>query len=185
MPPSARTLLAAAVLSLAAPCFGQAAAAGDICRRVLCRAPGSVHVALKDGTTKDVPSQAANPIVLDNGSATVRLGEQVHLGIDLQGDAIKAVRAVKSPRDASDAISLRLSQDGTTHDSLLVVENGADRMLKLDLGLVAHDSDRVVKTPSCPVGPGKSLYEHWPQPVYQVVVTRIRVLPAGSPATCN
>ena len=185
MPRSARPLLAAAALSLAAPCFGLAPVGGDICQRVLCRGPAIVHVALKDGTAKDVPSQAANPIVLANGSATVRLGEQVHLGLDLQGDVIKALRAVKSPTDASDAISLRLSQDATTHDSLLVVENGVDRMLKLDLGLVAHDSDRVVKTPSCPVGPGKSVYEHWPQPVYQVVVTRIRVLPAGSPATCN
>ena len=183
MPPSARTLLAAAALALAAPCFGQAA--GDTCQRALCRAPAIVHVVLKDGTAKDVPSQAANPIVLSNGSATVRLGEQVHLAVDLQGDTIKTLRAVKSPTDANDAISLRLSQDATTRDSLLVVENGADRMLKLDLGLVAHDSDRIVKTPSCPVGPGKSLYEHWPQPVYEVVVTRIRVLPAGSPATCN
>jgi hypothetical protein len=185
MPPSARTLLAAAALALAAPCFGQAAPAGDVCQRALCRAPASVHVVLKDGTAKDVPSRAPNPIVLPNGSATVRLGEQVHLAVDLQGDVIKALRAVKLPTDAGDAISLRLSQDATTHDSLLVVENGADRMLKLDLALVAHDSDRLVKAPSCPVGPGKSVYEHWEQPVYQVVVTRVRVLPAGSPATCN
>lgn len=182
MPQRLRPVLALAVLSMAGPCIAQVP--GD-CQRVLCRPAAIVHVALKDGTAKDVPSPTANPIVLPNGSATVRLGEQVHLAVDLQGDAIKALRAVKSPTDASDAISLRLSQDGTTRDSLLVVENGADRMLKLDLGLVAYDSDRVVKTPSCPVGPGKSLYEHWPQPVYQVVITRIRVLPAGSPATCN
>jgi len=183
--------LAVAAALLAVPCVGQAPGAasakdaGDPCQRVLCRAPATVHVALKDGTAKEVASSAANPIVLSNGSATVRLGEQVHLGLDLQGDTIKALRAVKQPSDASDAISLRLSQDATTHDSLLVVENGVDRMLKLDLGVVTPDADRIVKTPSCPVGPGKSVYEHWPQPVYQVVVTRIRVLPAGSPATCN
>lgn len=183
MPRRARLLFAAAAIVLAAPCFGQAS--GDACQHVLCRPPATVHVALKDGTAKGVPSPAANPIVLPNGSATVRLGEQVHLAVDLQGDVIRALRAVKLPADASDAVSLRLSQDATTHDSLLVVENGTDRMLKLDLGLVAPDTDRIVKTPSCPVGPGKSVYEHWPQPVYQVVVARIRVLPAGSPATCS
>lgn len=184
----ARILFAVAVLSLAMPCFAQVPAAakeaGD-CQRVLCREPATVRVMLKDGSAREVVSKGANPIVLPNGSVTIRQAEQVNIAVDLQGDAIRGVRAVKLPTEAGDALSLRLTQDATTRDSLLVVANGADRMLKFDLAVMAPDSDRLVKTPSCPVGPGKSLYEQFPQPVYQVVVTRIRVLPAGSPATCN
>jgi hypothetical protein len=188
MPRSARTLAVATVLSIAAPCFGQATAAkdvADICQRVLCRDPATVRVVLKDGSVKEMPSRAANPVVLADGAITVRQGEQVHIAVDLQGETVRGVRAMKLPTDAGDALSLRLRQDPTTRDSLLVVENGSDRMLKLDLGVVAPEGDRMGKTIACPVGAGKSLYQQWPQPVFQVVVTRIQVLPAGSATACQ
>mgnify|MGYP001214819964 CR=1 FL=1 len=67
--------------------------------------------------------------------------------------------------------------------TLIVFESKLSLDIKLDLYL-SKDRERFVYTSSCPVAAKKSLFENWPYFVPFVVVSAIRVSPAGA-HTCE
>ena len=109
-------------------------------------------------------------------------------GLDLQGDTIKALRAVKQPSDASDAISpaaVAGMRPRTT--ACWWSRTGSIACSSWSSAWSRPDADRVAKmhraAPSAPArartSSGRSRY------IRSSRIARIRVLPAGSPATCN
>ena len=157
----------------------------ELCQRVLCRQPSTVKVLLKDKTILEVPFQDVSPIVLPNGWVTIFPGEEIHITFDLDGDTVRNPRAIPKATEAKNTVSFRLSQDSGNADSLLVVNSTFEPALKFDLGMMLPDNERIHKTSSCPVMGGKSLYEHWPHPIFQIVAARFRVLPPGSSLKCE
>jgi len=156
-----------------------------LCRQVLCRQPTTVKVLLKDKSILEVPFQDISPIVLPNGWVTVLPGEEIHIVFDVDGDSVRNPRAIAKATGAKNTLSFRFAQDSGSADSLLVVNSTFEHALKFDLGIMLPGSERVLKTSSCPVVGGSSGYEHWPHPVFQIVVARFRVLPPGSPMKCE
>lgn len=156
----------------------------DYCQKVLCRDPKAVRVLLKDGKVMETSAQDRTPIVLPNGWVTILLGEEIHIALEVEGDQVRNPRAIKVPSESPNTLSFRFSQD-LKGDSLLVVNSTLKHIIKFDLGMMLPDGERLLKTSSCPVLGGKSLYEHWPHPIFQIVAARFRVLPAGGPLICE
>ena len=157
----------------------------ELCQRVLCRQPSTVKVLLKDKRILEVPFQDVSPIVLPNGWVTILPGEEIHIAFDLDGDTVRNPHAIPKATEAKNTLSFRLSQDPSSADSLLVVNSTFEHALKFDLGMMLPDNERILKTSSCPVMGGKSLYERWPHPIFQIVAARFRVLPPGSSLKCE
>jgi hypothetical protein len=182
-----------AATSIATQCFGQALDSSpeakkeraELCQKVLCRAPTTVRVLLKDRTIMEVPFEDVSPIVLPNGWVTILPGEEVHITFDVDGDVLRNPRAVRRSAESQPTVSFRFSQDPETGDTSLVVSSTVNRMIKFDLGMMLPDSERVRKTSSCPVLAGKQSYEHWPYPIFQLVAARFRVLPPSGAMKCE
>ena len=133
----------------------------------------------------EVPFDDASPIVLPNGWVTILPGEEIHVAFDMDGDVLRNPRAVKRPAESQPILSFRFTQDPKTADTSLVVSSTVNRMIKYDLGMMLPESERIRKTSSCPVLPGKKGYEHWPHPIFQIVIARFRVLAPGSAMKCE
>jgi hypothetical protein len=61
---------------------------------------------------------------------------------------------------------------------LLKVTNPFSQSLKFNMGMMPLDSDKLLKTSSCPVMAGGSSFESWPEPVFQVVLGNARFIDA-------
>ncbi len=191
---TSHSLIAGSIaISFTVPCFGQAPdrdaeaekARAELCQTVLCREPTTVQVVLKDGRVMEVPFHNASPIVLPNGWVTILPGEEAHVAFDLDGDVLRNPRALKQSAEAPNTLSFRFTQDPKSGDSFLVVTSRVDHVVKFNLGMMLPDSDRLLKTSSCPIFARKQLYEHWPHPIFQIVAARFRILPPGSSTTCE
>ena len=156
-----------------------------LCRERLCRPPTTVRVVMKDGRVMETLLAEPSPIVLPNGWVTILPGEEVHVAFRVDGEALQDAHAVKRPREGETSISFHFTQDPKNGESDLVIASSSKRMVKLDLGMMLPDSDRVQKTSSCPVIAGGKSYEHWPHPVFQFVAARFRILPDGSSMACE
>ncbi len=156
----------------------------EYCQKVLCRDPKTVRVLLKDGQVMETSGQERTPIVLPNGWVTILPGEEIHIAFEVEGDQVRNPRAIKLPNKSPNTLSFRFSQ-GPKGDSLLTVKSTLKHIIKFDLGMMVPDRERLLKTSSCPVLGGKSLYEHWPHPIFQIVAARFRVLPAGGALKCE
>ena len=157
----------------------------ELCAKVLCRPPTTVRLVLEDGGIIEVPFQDRSPIVLPNGWVSVLSGEEVHIAVQFDRNAVGTPRAVRRPDATSGTLTFRLRQDPKTGHSELVVTSSLKQSVKYDLGMMLPDGDRILKTSSCPVRPGLQGIEHWPHPVFQLVVARFRSIPDGTEVPCE
>ena len=70
-------------------------------------------------------------------------------------------------------------------DMLLEVTNPFKNDLKFKLGMMLPDGDKLRGTSSCPASAGLTLYEHWPHPIFQLVIGSGRVLKEGEQRACT
>lgn len=153
-----------------------------VCSKAHCREARTVRVRREDGSTFEwnVPRL---PIVTRDGLITVFAGEQVHVELTVDKDAL-AVRAVPKVVRPKSTVSFRLTQtDGTA--MRLTVSHNLPANLKYSLGLMLPAGGGLQTAPSCAAASGTVATETWPYPVFQVVITNLRFLPAGAPLSCG
>jgi hypothetical protein len=145
----------------------------------------TVRVLKEDGSVLEVPIKVRLPYIQPNGWITIFPGEEVFIEMDLDGEQLKNPRAVRKPEKPSNTITFKFWQEPERKDSFLLVTNPFPRLVKFNLGMMPLHTERLLKTTSCPVLPGKVLYEHWPHPIFQLVVANVRFLPEGAETRCE
>ena len=116
-------------------------------------------------------------------------GETLWIEADFAADGtLLSARSVNEPSDPKRTLTLRFTQspdlaDGT--DMMLEIAGPLDRPLKYRLGMMPLDKEALYKTSSCPVLPGTQAIEHWPFPIFQLVLTDLRLLGDGEHLTCE
>jgi hypothetical protein len=68
---------------------------------------------------------------------------------------------------------------------VLTISNPYRKPLKFNMGVMRLDQERLLKTSSCPIGPGMKAFESWPYPIFQVVLGRGRLLREDDASTCT
>lgn len=154
------------------------------CAKAYCRPARTVRLTREDGTTfeKDVPRL---PIVLPNGWITLFAGEEIYIELVVANGVIKSWRAVPKPRRGIATLTFRLAQQPGKPDTELTVSHGLPQYLKFSLGQMLLTGGDVQATSSCPVQPGTVNHEHWQYPVFQAVISNVRLLPEGAALSCG
>jgi hypothetical protein len=156
----------------------------EVCRRVLCRNPKTVRLRLEGGKSFEMTPSAPTPIVTGD-VVTVMPGETVMVEASLKDGRLVDLTAVPKVSKPQRTLVLSLTQDssiGDGTDMVLKVESPFPVVLKYRLGMMRPSSGRLVKTSSCPLSPGKSVFEHWPHPIFQVVAADFEVVDPESEA---
>lgn len=186
-----RPIIAFLALLPAAPAHAQDAAAEQrareieaVCAKTYCREPRTVRLRREDGSSFETAVPRL-PIVLPNGWITIYPGEEVHVELAVSGVGVKATRAVPKPRRGVPTLTLRLAQQDGKADTTLAATHDLSQNLKYTLGLMLPSGGQVLGTSSCPVRPGLVTTEHWPNPVFQVVVRDLRLLADDAPLNCG
>jgi len=155
-----------------------------VCAKAYCRPARTVRLRLEDGKTfeREVPRL---PIITRDGLITVFPGEEVHIELTVGGGVIKSARAVPKVRKPNSTVSFRLVQPPNGADVQLVVSNRLPQNLKYRVDMMLPTGGRLLPTTSCPVQPGLTAHETWSHPVFQLVISDLRFLPADAPLNCG
>lgn len=156
----------------------------ELCQQVYCRAP-DIRLRVGDGRVFEQRLDTPAPVLMPNGWMTVYPGETVYVEVEQQGDALKLLRAVPKLEKPATTLVLKFEQLAGKTDMMLTVTNPLSIVVRFDMGFMAMDSSRIRATSSCPVQAGLSLFEHWPHPIFQLVLAKPRVLAAGDDHSCK
>jgi len=154
----------------------------ELCKTTLCRTP-KVRVNMGDGAVFEGTQPYALPVLL-NGGVSVYLGEQVYIEAQVEKGELTLLRAVPAVADPARTLVFKFQQKPGAVDSLLEVTNPFKSDLKFSLGMMLPDGSSLRATSSCPVRAGLKLFEHWPYPIYQLVVVKARALKEGESRDC-
>ena len=160
----------------------EAQVAKEMCEHVAC--VDNVHVVLKkaDGSLYDQMFDSV-PVVQENG-VSVYAGQKVLFEADVEGDKLTGLKLVTQVLNPSRTLSAELKQV-ENGQMMLEIKNPFDRDLKISMGLMPLDTDRLLATTSCPIMAGIMGIEFWPQPIFQVWLGDMRFIPRGQSMGCT
>jgi hypothetical protein len=179
-------ILAAGVV-FGAPAFaGEEPSSGDTleaaCLKMACQHDLHVSMRRKDGTAYQRTFKLYPPTVQSFGVSVVA-GQTIYIEAEVEGNRLINLRAVDMLTAPEKTITAKLEQvDGKGMQ--LIVTNPFSKTLKFNMGMMPLDSEKLVKTSSCPIRPGNSNYESWPFPIFQIVLGNARLLEAGADPAC-
>lgn len=159
----------------------------EVCKRVLCRSPKTVHLKLEGGKSFEMTPSSSSPIVTGD-LVTVMSGETVMVEASLKDGRLVDLTAVATVARPDRTLVFTLTQEssiGDGTDMVLKVESPFPVVLKYRLGMMRPSSGRLVKTSSCPVGSGTPVFEHWPHPIFQVVATDFKIVESEAAKRCE
>lgn len=154
------------------------AALAKICAETRCHPPGTIRVILDDGSTREFHSEYAWPIVHD-GFVAIFPGVTVFLAGEIVDGKVVNLRAVDEPEAPVNVIKLEMDQKDGKPDTFLTVTNYFPAAIKYRAGMMLPTSDEVRGTSSCAVMSGPVAIEHWPHPVFQLLLTDFHIVDAG------
>ncbi len=160
----------------------QAALELEMCAAATCQRDVRVALRREDGTLYDERFKVFPPTVQNMG-IFVLAGQTIYIEAEVSGNRLINYVAVDKVKLPARTISAKLEQqaDGSM---LLAIHNPFAKAIKFNMGMMPLKSERLVKTTSCPVGAGLALYEHWPFPIFQVVLGGGRLLEEGDKRDC-
>jgi hypothetical protein len=147
-----------------------------LCRTTLCRKPTLIRLTLSEGEFFEMTPALPTPI-LAGDLVTVYPGETVMIEAKEENDNLVELAAVSKINHPNRTLVFKFSQEPTIGDGtgmLLVVNNPFSGILKYRLGMMVPSSEDIYSTNVCPIHAGKSSYESWPHPIFQVVATDFR-----------
>ena len=128
----------------------------------------------------EVPIKIRLPLLQPHGWITIFPGEEIFIEVDVDGDRITNPRAVRKVQNPSMTLTLKFWQEAKKKDSFLHGHKSLNpRLVKFNLGMMLVTDERLLKTTSCPVPAKLKLSEHWPHPIFQLVVANIQLLTGG------
>jgi len=153
-----------------------------LCKTTLCRKP-TIHLNLADGQ-EFTDTQPFSLPILQDGWISIYPGEEIYIEAQIEKGELSLLRAVPALVNPDRTLVFKFHQRQGTTDMFLEVTNPFQSDLKFKFGMMLPDSDRVRATSSCPVSAGLKLFEHWPHPIYQLVIGQGRALKKGDPRDC-
>ncbi len=144
-----------------------------------------VRVTLKreDGSVFDHVFEAL-PGAVQAGALVIYGGQTLYFEAEVVDGLlanIKVVERVLSPSKTITAKFEQLAEGGMS----LSLHNPLASDLKFDMMIMSFKSERLYPTSSCTLVAGKSLFEHWPEPLFQVLLFRGRAVKASNSVTCS
>lgn len=180
----------AAGLAFALPAWAGADQASDgspeplekVCLKLACQHDLHVQMRRKDGTAYNETFKLFPPTVQAFGVSIVA-GQTIFIEAEVEGNVLTKLTSVDKVRAPAKTFTAKLEQiEGKA--MMLVVTNPFSKTLKFNMGMMPLDSERLLKTSSCPISPGTSSYETWPYPIFQVVLANARLLEPGANPGC-
>ncbi len=148
------------------PPDAQAKAEQEMCATSACQRNIRVALKQKEGKLYD-QTFAVMPATVQDFGVTVIAGQTINVEADLTNGQLENIRSVAEITHPEKTIVLKLSQMDNG-GMMLSVSNPFPAILKFNMGIMPLESDRLLKTSSCPVL--KRSFEMWPYPVFQVVL---------------
>jgi hypothetical protein len=154
----------------------------EMCEKVGCAF--DVHIVLKrkDGSTYDKSFHSVP--VAQPGGISVYAGQSVLFEADIQGDELANFKLVKTVEHPEKTLSASLEQE-SDNSMMLILRNPFKKNLKIAMGIMPLDHDGLLKTSSCAVLSGRTGFELWPYPIFQVWLGNMRLLDDSSQMTCS
>ncbi len=178
-------------VAVASPAFAQEASdtateseLKEVCKTVLCREPGAIHLKLPDGKSLDVNLASPTPIVTGD-MVTVYVGETVNVEARVEAGRLVDLAAVPKIREPGRTLVFTLKQEPSIGDGtgmILKVESPFAGVVTYRLGMMLPTGDDLFKTSSCPLHAGKPVFENWPHPIFQIVAADFEFIDPESEA---
>jgi len=140
------------------------------------RGPVKIHLKKQDGSWFDMQFSDAQPVV-QGDIVTIFAGEKICLEFDAGLKGPENFRQVQSVKVPQRTLILNLFQDTKAADGsgmMFSIGNKHERSIKYDLGMMVLESEDVYKTSSCPIYEKIDVFEMWPHPIFQLVMTNFR-----------
>lgn len=153
-----------------------------MCAASHCQRDVRVTLKREDGTLYQGRFKVWPATVQDMG-IIVMAGQTVYVEADVSGNRLVNLVAVERVTHPEKTISAKLEQNAEG-GMLLEVRNPFSQSLKFNMGMMPLKTERLAKTSSCPVRGGLFLIEHWPFPIFQLVLGNARLLEADASMAC-
>lgn len=148
----------------------------EMCKENLCQKNLRVHLKLKDGKEYDRTFDVFPPVVQSIGLIFVA-GQEINIEADVSGDTLVNYKVVDKITQPKKTITVSFKQEKDI-GMMLVVKNPFEKTLKFNMAIMPMDKDGLFKTSSCPIIAGGSIYEMWPEPIFQILLTNPKFLDA-------
>jgi hypothetical protein len=150
-----------------------------------CRRNQTVALRKDDGSSFQTHFDVNYPPVQNGELISIFPGETLYIEADLTDGHLVNLKAVPELKHPEQTFTFEFQQMDGKPDMTLVARNPMKQMLKYRLGMQTLDDDRLLKSSSCPVIPGGSGYEHWPHPIFQLLITDLHLLDDGAEMVCE
>jgi hypothetical protein len=153
-----------------------------MCAQAKCQR--NVRITLKDklGATFDRTFKVL-PATVQPIGFVVLAGQTVLIEADVVDGKLVNLVAVDHMTNPAKTISARFEQiDGK--GMMLTTNNPFRQWLKFSMSIMPLDRAELLKTSSCPIGPGISTFEMWPAPIFQVILSRGHLFGADGEMAC-
>jgi hypothetical protein len=160
----------------------QARVEKEMCEKVGCMY--DVHIVLKhkDGSVFD-KTYSALPVVQPEG-ISVYPGQKVLFEADVLGDRLSNFKLVPAIVNPERTLSAELTQ-GEDGGMMLMVTNPFSKRVKIRMGMMPMQTDKLLKTSSCPIIAHGSGFELWPYPLFQVWLADFRLVESTDSMICS
>lgn len=156
----------------------------EVCKQTLCRKPDfKLYI---DATHQyENEPETPLPVLLENEFVTVYPGETIFIEASIVNGSVKLEQAVSSNKHPERTLVFKFAQMKKQKDMMLEVENPFTDDIKFKMEFMRIDSGKLFATSSCPVRGKLKLFEHWPYPIYQLLISQAKVLTASDKRVCN
>ncbi|MGH8109550.1 MAG: hypothetical protein ACREO1_12650 [Arenimonas sp.] len=145
-----------------------------MCKDDLCQRDLRILLKLKDGKSYDKTFDVFPPVVQDIG-LMVAAGQKLNIEAEVSGDTLINFKVVKEVVDPKKTIVVSFTQEDDG-GMMLSVSNPFERTLKFNMAIMPIDKEALYKTSSCPILAGGRVFEMWPEPIFQILLTNPKLL---------
>jgi len=155
----------------------------ELCKSTLCRAP---KVRLFIDATRSVEQDFATPFpILQPAFLSIYPGETLFVEASIENEKLTLERAVPTNERPESTLRFEFKQASGEPDMLLVIRNPFEVPVRFRMGLMRPDSNVILATSSCSVPPKLSLVEHWPYPIFVLVLADPEVVGPTDSVACR
>lgn len=153
----------------------------EICENTKCQKNVRIKLTEKNGKTYDRTFKVLPGVIQDFG-ITVYAGQTVFIEAEVKDGKLVDLKAVDSIVKTENTITIKFEQI-EKGGMMLSIQSPFKETIKFNMGIMPMDTDRLLKTSSCPVMRGS--YEMWQEPIFQIVLANPRILEDSDSSVCT
>lgn len=154
----------------------------ELCKRTLCRAP---QVKLFVDETRNFERQLAPLPILQSGFLAIYAGDKLFIEATVAEGNLKLDRAVSINERPETTLQFEFAQMSGSPDMMLRIKNPFPTNVRFRMGMMLLDSSSIYETSSCLVPANLSLVEHWPHPIFALILDNPQVVASTSSMNCK